>query len=288
MDIDYEGRVAIVTGAGAGLGRAHALLLGRRGARIVVNDVSGEAAQGVVDEIATAGGEAVAVPGSVTDGDAIVTAAMNAFGQLDVVVNNAGIVRDRSFAKMSDEELHAVLDVHLVGTFRVTQAAWEHLRASGSGRVVNTTSGAGVYGNFGQANYSAAKMGIVGLSRTLAIEGAKAGIKVNVIAPFAASQMTANILSPAELEALQPELVSPLVAYLCWQGCEATGQIFSVAGGHVARIAVVEGPGVSLGTSIAPEDIAASWEQICDLDGYVEPASVAGQAEKVNRAIGLA
>ncbi len=268
-EIDYEGRVAIVTGAGAGLGRAHALALARFGARVVVNDLAGDpsAADAVVDEIVGVGGEAVASYASVgadEGGVQVVADAVAAFGQLDVVVNNAGITRDRSFAKLDAEAIDAVLRVHLYGTIGVTKAAWEHLKASGTGRVVNTTSGAGLFGNFGQANYSAAKMGIVGLSRTLAIEGAKAGIGVNVIAPFAASQMTEQVMSPEEFAALTPELVAPMVVYLGSTACETSGQIFTVAGGFVARVAILEGAGVNLGPDVTPDSIAAAWDQIVD------------------------
>ncbi len=222
--IEYEGRVAVVTGAGGGLGRSHALLLAGRGAQVVVNDLGGSRdgsgggsamADAVVQEIRNAGGEAVANYDGVhtwQGGQGIIDTAIEAFGRVDLVINNAGILRDASFAKLEEPQLDLVLKVHLYGAFHVTRAAWPHLREQGYGRIVNTTSGSGLYGNFGQANYSAAKLGLVGLTRTLAIEGAKYGITANAIAPVAASRMTEDIMPPQLLERLEPANVSPLVA----------------------------------------------------------------------------
>lgn len=276
-EIRFDGRVAIVTGAGGGLGRAHALLLAARGAKVVVNDLGGavdgsghssRAADAVVEEITAAGGQAVASHDAVDDpegAERIVKAALDAFGKLDIVVNNAGILRDVSFMKMDQAAWDAVIRVHLTGTMLVSKAAWPHLRENAWGRMVNTTSAAGLYGNFGQANYSAAKMGVVGLSKTLAHEGAKYGIKVNVIAPVAKSRMTETILPPPVLEKIKPEAVSPLVAYLCSEQCEETAQVYAVGGGYVARVAVVEARGVQLGEGLTPEQIAESWSEANDL-----------------------
>ncbi len=276
-DIDLDGRVAVVTGAGGGLGREHALLLASRGAKVVVNDLGGsrsgeggghEMADEVVGEIRGAGGEAVANYASVADIEgarSIVGDALDAFGRVDVVVNNAGILRDVSFANLTPEALDLVLKVHLYGTANVSMAAWPHLKEQGYGRIVNTTSGSGMYGNFGQSNYSAAKAGITGLSRTLAHEGRRYGIGVNVIAPVAASRMTADIMPPALLERLQPHNVSGLVTYLCSEACTTTGEIFSVGGGYVARIAIVEGAGVTFDHTPTPEDIASRFDRIRDL-----------------------
>ena len=276
-EIRFDDRVAIVTGAGGGLGRAHALLLASRGAKVVVNDLGGavdgsgasaRAADAVVEEIRAAGGEAAASHDAVDDpegAERIVGAAIEAFGKLDIVINNAGILRDVSFLKMDDEAWDSVIRVHLYGTMRVSKAAWPHLRKNEYGRVVNTTSAAGLYGNFGQANYSAAKMGIVGLTKTLAHEGAKYGIKVNAIAPVAKSRMTETILPPPVLEKIKPEAVAPLVAYLSSDQCTDTAQVYAVGGGYVARVAVVEGEGVRLGDGLSPEQIAESWEAISDL-----------------------
>jgi 3-hydroxyacyl-CoA dehydrogenase/3a,7a,12a-trihydroxy-5b-cholest-24-enoyl-CoA hydratase len=278
-DIRLDDRVAIVTGAGGGLGRAHALLLASRGAKVVVNDLGGSvdgsgastrAADAVVAEIEAAGGRAAASYDSVDEPEAaasIVKTAIDAFGKLDIVVNNAGILRDVSFLKMDQAAWDSVIRVHLTGTMLVSKAAWPHLRDNGWGRVVNTTSAAGLYGNFGQANYSAAKMGIVGLSKTLAHEGAKYGIKVNVIAPVAKSRMTETILPPPVLETIRPEAVSPVVAYLCSDRCEETAQVYAVGGGYVARVAVVEAIGTQLGDGLTPERVAESWGQINDLGG---------------------
>jgi NAD(P)-dependent dehydrogenase (short-subunit alcohol dehydrogenase family) len=287
-DISYEGRVAVITGAGAGLGRAYALLLASRGAKVVVNDLGGDrtgrggdtkAADAVVGEIQAAGGTAVASYDTVSDPDgagAIVARALDAFGQIDILVNNAGILRDVSFAKMPAEDWAAVRSVHLDGTVNVARAAWPHLREAGYGRVINTSSAAGLYGNFGQVNYSASKMGIVGFTRTLAIEGARKNIKANVIAPAAASRLTEDTLPPDLFARLQPEYVAGLVGYLASEACTDTGRIFSVGGGYVSRVGIFEGQGVAFDSIPTPEDIARHWEEISSLIGAVELAS--GQA----------
>jgi len=272
--IDFDGRVAIVTGAGGGLGRSHALLLAGRGAKVVVNDLGGtrdgtgtdtSMADEVVAEIVAAGGEAVADHTGVhtwDGGETIVRTALEAFGRVDVVVNNAGILRDVSFAKLTREELEPVIGVHLLGAFHVTRAAWATMKDQGYGRVINTTSGSGLYGNFGQSNYAAAKLGLVGLTRTLAIEGAKYGITANAIAPVARSRMTEDIMPPELLARLEPEYVSPLVAYLASESCAESGRIFSVGGGYVARVALLEGEGATFDHVPTPEDIADAWDDI--------------------------
>jgi NAD(P)-dependent dehydrogenase (short-subunit alcohol dehydrogenase family) len=278
-DVRFDGRVVIVTGAGGGLGRSHARLFAARGAKVVVNDLGGtvdgrgddqSAAQKVADEIAASGGAAVASFDGVDTAEGaakIVEKALDAFGRVDVVINNAGILRDVSFQKMTIEDWEAVLRVHLAGTMHVSRAAWPHLRGQSYGRIVNTTSAAGLYGNFGQANYAAAKMGIVGLTKTLAQEGKKYGIAANVIAPVAKSRMTETILDEATLAKLEPALVSPLVAYLGSEACATSGEVYAVGGGYVSRVAVVEGAGtVFAGGELTPEQIAGSWDQINDLD----------------------
>ncbi len=299
--IDFDGRVAIVTGAGGGLGRSHALLLASRGAKVVVNDLGGsrdgsgggsEMADAVVQEIVDAGGEAVANAEGVhtwEGGEAIVQNALDAFGRVDIVVNNAGILRDTSFAKLQEDQLDLVLKVHLYGAFHVARAAWPHLKDQGYGRIINTTSGSGLYGNFGQSNYSAGKMGQVGLTRTLAIEGAKYGITANAIAPVAKSRMTEDIMPPQLLERLEPEYVSPLVAYLASEGCTDTGRVYSVGGGYVARVAILEGEGVTFDDVPSPDDIAEQWEQANE----VGPGSsefthgVMEQTGKIVQALGI-
>jgi NAD(P)-dependent dehydrogenase (short-subunit alcohol dehydrogenase family) len=302
-EINFDGRVAVVTGAGGGLGRSHALLLASRGAKVVVNDLGGnragegggsEMADQVVKEIVDAGGEAVANYASVADlagAKSIVDDAVEAFGKLDIVVNNAGILRDKSFAKLTPDELDLVVKVHLYGSFYVTMAAWPHLREQSYGRVVNTTSGSGLYGNFGQSNYSAAKLGIAGLTRTLAHEGAKYGINANVIAPVAASRMTEDIMPPQLLEALEPDNVSPLVGYLASEDCTETGRIFSVGGGYIARVAIVEGAGATFDGGFSPDDVADNWDDIMRVDigdGSAEFTSgVMEQTGKIVQALGI-
>lgn len=299
--IDFDGRVAIVTGAGGGLGRSHALLLASRGAKVVVNDLGGardgtgtdtSMADQVVAEIVDAGGQAVSNHDGVhtwEGGEAIVRSAIEAFGRVDIVINNAGILRDVSFAKLTKEQLDPVVQVHLLGAFHVTRAAWPHLREQAYGRVIATTSGSGLYGNFGQSNYSAAKLGLVGLTRTLAIEGAKHGITANAIAPVAKSRMTEDIMPPALLDRLEPEYVSPLVAYLASEDCTDTGRMFSVGGGYMARVALLEGQGTTFDGVPSPEDVADAWSQIEQVGpGSVEMTQgVMEQTGKIVQALGI-
>ncbi len=278
-EIRFDDRVAIVTGAGGGLGRAHALLLASRGAQVVVNDLGGSvdgegasnrAADAVVAEIEKAGGKAVANYDSVAEAegaDAIVKTALDAYGRIDVVINNAGILRDVSFHKMTVEQWDIVLAVHLRGTMLVSRAAWPHLREQGYGRIVNTSSAAGLYGNFGQANYGAAKLGIVGLTKALAQEGFKKGIRVNAIAPVAKSRMTESILPADVLATLEPDRVAPIVAYLASEANDANGQVFAVGGGYVSRVEVVEAPGVVLADGFGPDEVAAQFAAASNLDG---------------------
>ncbi|MEU7883175.1 SDR family oxidoreductase [Microbispora bryophytorum] len=272
-ELRFDGRVAIVTGAGHGLGRSHALLLGRRGAKVVVNDLGGAldgtgASSGPAAEVAELivknGGEAVASTDDVATpegAEAIVRTALDAFGRVDVVVNNAGILRDRSFGKMTVEEFDAVIAVHVRGSFLVSRAAFPHMKEQAYGRIVNTSSPAGLFGNFGQANYSTAKMGLVGLTKTLGIEGARANIKANAIAPVAWTRMTETLL-PAEFESrFAPERVSPLVAYLAHESCETSGEVFSVGAGRIARVFVAEGPGWRT-DDLTAEAIRDNWESV--------------------------
>jgi 3-hydroxyacyl-CoA dehydrogenase/3a,7a,12a-trihydroxy-5b-cholest-24-enoyl-CoA hydratase len=298
-EIRFDGKVAIITGAGGGLGRSHALLLASRGAKVVVNDLGGATdgtgagttmAEKVCAEIKAAGGQAAPDYHSVLEGEAIVKTALEAFGTLDILVNNAGILRDVSFLKQSEQDWKLVLDVHLFGSRSVTKAAFPVMREKGYGRIVMTTSAAGLYGNFGQTNYSAAKMGIVGLANTLKFEGAKYNIKVNTIAPIAGSRLTAQVMPPQLLEALKPEFVSPLVAYLCSEACSESGMIFSVGGGYFSRVAYFEGEGVFLGAEkpISIEDVQARLPQIKDLGKAVEPAQAVDQTMKIVKLMKLA
>ncbi|MET8985399.1 SDR family NAD(P)-dependent oxidoreductase [Nonomuraea wenchangensis] len=276
----FDDRVAIVTGAGHGLGRSHALLLAERGAKVVVNDLGGAldgtgASAGPAAEVAELinknGGQAIANAGNVATPEGardIVNAAVDAFGKVDIVINNAGILRDKSFGKMTVEEFDAVMAVHVRGSFLVSLAAYPIMKAAGYGRVVNTSSPAGLFGNFGQANYSTAKMGLVGLTKTLGIEGARSGIRANAIAPVAWTRMTEALL-PAEFEAkFTPERVSALVAYLVHDSCEVSGEVFTVGAGRVARVFVAEGPGWKT-DDISPEAIADNWESIMAEQPYV-------------------
>jgi NAD(P)-dependent dehydrogenase (short-subunit alcohol dehydrogenase family) len=293
-DISFDGRVAIVTGAGGGLGKTYATELARRGAAVVVNDLGGSvageggshtAAQQVVDEIVAFGGQAAPSYDSVATpegGQAIVDTAVKEFGKVDVVINNAGILRDKSFLKLDWSDLDAVLDVHLRGAFYVTRPAFAIMKENGYGRLVFTASNAGVFGNFGQTNYGAAKAGLVGLSNVLAIEGAKAGITSNVIMPVARSRMTEELLG-ANAELLAAELVTPLVTYLCSEACAATHEVFSAAGGRYARVFIGLAPGWYAGKGVTPsaEDVAAHWAEIEKQDGYVVPTSIADELQQL-------
>ncbi|MCB9647373.1 MAG: SDR family NAD(P)-dependent oxidoreductase [Deltaproteobacteria bacterium] len=284
-ELRFEGRVAIVTGAGNGLGRAHALLLASRGARVVVNDLGGamtgggrssQAADQVVQQIIDAGGEAVADYESVEEGRRIVEHALDAFGRVDIVVNNAGILRDTSFHKMSEEDWDLIYRVHVLGSFRVTHAAWSHMRDQKYGRVVMTASAAGIYGNFGQANYSMAKLGLLGLSNTLAQEGAGKGIQVNTIAPIAGSRLTETVLPKELIDALKPEYVSPLVAWLCHESCPESGGLFEVGGGYFGKLRWQRAAGqmFRLGRTMRPEDLEKAWAAVTDFEHATYPASV--------------
>jgi 3-hydroxyacyl-CoA dehydrogenase/3a,7a,12a-trihydroxy-5b-cholest-24-enoyl-CoA hydratase len=281
--LSFEGRVAVVTGAGSGLGRAHARLLAARGCAVVVNDVgasvTGEGsasapAEAVAAEIVAAGGRGTANADTVERGEKIVECALDHFGRVDIVVNNAGILRDRSFSRMTWEDWRQVMAVHLDGAVRVTQAAWPHMRAQGYGRVVVTSSAAGLFGNFGQANYGAAKMGLVGLCRTLAIEGAGSGIAVNAVSPSAASRMSATIAEEAAMAGLQPEQVSALVAFLCHESCEATGRIFAAGGGWCGELRLQQASGARL-PEASPEEVAGRFAEICEFAGATAPAGLA-------------
>ena len=284
-DVRFDGRVAIVTGAGQGLGRAHALLLGARGAKVVVNDLGGstsgegkssESADRVVDEIEAAGGEAVANYDSVEDGEAIVETAMEAFGRVDIVINNAGILRDKSFKNMTDADWDIIFRVHNYGAYKVTKAAWPIMSEQGYGRVIFTTSAAGIYGNFGQTNYSSAKLSLVGFANTLALEGQRKNILVNTIAPVAASRLTEGLLPPAVFDALKPECVSPLVAYLCSEESDTTGGLYEVGGGLYTslRWERTKGKVFRLGREVTPETIQSSWKEINDFSETEHVSSV--------------
>jgi NAD(P)-dependent dehydrogenase (short-subunit alcohol dehydrogenase family) len=283
-DLGFDGKVAIITGAGGGLGRSHALELARRGALIVVNDLGGasdgtgsseSAAQKVVDEIKALGGEAVPSYDSVATpegGANIVKTAVDAFGSVHVIINNAGILRDTSFKNMTPEQLNPVLDVHLRGAFYVTQPAWQLMRDQGYGRIVNTSSGAGVFGNFGQTNYGAAKMGLVGLTRVLAVEGAKNNIKANAIAPVAKTRMTEDILGPLA-DKLGPEFVTPIVTYLAHEECSVSGEVYTVGGGHVARVFIGVTPGFT-DPELSAESVRDHLDEVRAEEGYEVPANL--------------
>jgi NAD(P)-dependent dehydrogenase (short-subunit alcohol dehydrogenase family) len=296
-ELRFDGRVAIVTGAGQGLGRQHALELASRGAKVVVNDLGGALdgsgastgpAAAVVEEIKKTGGEAVANPDNVATSEgaeAIVGTALETFGRVDIVVNNAGILRDRSFKNMAPEEFDQVIAVHLRGSFLVTHAAWPHLREQGYGRVIMTSSPAGLFGNFGQANYSSAKMGIVGLTKTLAAEGAKYDIKVNAIAPIAWTRMTSDLFPPDFEDKLSVELVTPVVAWLAHESNEGTGETYSVGGGRVARVFVAEGPGFTKKDGLSIEDVRDNWQQINATEPYLLAKNIGEQTAAVFEAL---
>jgi NAD(P)-dependent dehydrogenase (short-subunit alcohol dehydrogenase family) len=275
----FDGRVAVVTGAGNGLGREHALLLASRGASVVINDLGGDihgdgsggAAAAVVAEIEAAGGSAVASTASVATvegGETIVQTALDAFGRIDILINNAGIIRDRVFHKMEPGHIDPVIDVHLRGAFNVTRPAWTRMREAGYGRILNTTSISGILGMYGQANYGAAKMGVIGLTRVLCHEGERFGIKVNALAPVARTRMTDELMSDEWMaEALDPSRVAPVAAFLVHEDCPVSGEIYSAGGGRVNRffIGITEG---YFTPDPTVEDVSSNFDRIRDEAGY--------------------
>lgn len=292
----FDGKVVIITGAGAGLGRQHALMFGARGAKVVVNDLgssakgdgmSADAADAVVAEIVEMGGQAIADHQSVEDGGHIVEHALDAFGTLDIVVNNAGILRDVAFHNMTEQDWQIILAVHLNGTRAVTQAAWPTLRSKAYGRIVMTTSAAAIYGNFGQANYAAAKLGILGLANALAEEGRSKNILVNTIAPIAASRLTEAVFSAEILERLRPEAVTPLVAWLAHDTCTETKGLFEVGAGYIAKLRWERSVGHNFGTdcNFAPEDVARNWAKITDSVNAEHPTALSDSLAAISRAL---
>jgi NAD(P)-dependent dehydrogenase (short-subunit alcohol dehydrogenase family) len=294
-ELRFDERAAIVTGAGNGLGRSHALLLASRGAMVVVNDLGGAvdgsgadttAAQQVVDEITAAGGIAVANTDSVATpegGESIVQTALDAFGRIDIVVNNAGILRDKAFHNQTVETIDAVLDVHLRGAFYVTLPAYRYMREHGYGRIVVTASPAGLFGNFGQTNYSAAKMGLVGFARAIGQEGGRKGVHANVISPTAATRMTEGLLGTLS-EDTDPEYISAAVAYLCHESCELQGEVLAAAAGRVARCFVGVTPGY-MNRELTPEDVADNLDTIMAEDGYTVPTGVGDEMKLIAQAL---
>jgi len=304
MSVSFDGQVAIITGAGGGLGRAHALLLAQRGAAVVVNDFGGardgsagstEAAETVVSEITNAGGRAIANGGNVTseaDMQALAAEALAAFGRIDVLINNAGILRDKSFAKMTMEDFRQVVDVHLTGSAQATRAVWGAMREQGYGRILMTSSTSGSYGNFGQANYGAAKMGVLGLMNVLHAEGVKYGIHTNAILPTAATRMTGDMMTQDMLDLLSPDLVAPAAVWLV--SGDAPSRTALLAGaGTVARLAIIESEGVCFtGQNLTPDDIGARFAEIAAMDAALEPAAGLAHVDRIlsraRTALGLA
>ena len=302
MTIRFDGRVAVVTGAGGGLGRQHALALAARGAKVVVNDLGGtldgnggtpKAAQAVVDEIRAAGGQAIASGASVTDAAAVqamIDAAIQAWGRVDILVNNAGILRDKSFSKMTLDDFRLVVEVHLMGAVNCTKAVWDVMRAQNYGRIVMTTSSSGLYGNFGQSNYGAAKMALVGLMQTLSIEGAKNNIRVNCLAPTAATRMTENLMPEAVLELLRPHAVTPGLLALVAEDAPTRAILCAGAGAfESAHITLTQGIFVGLPDDAA-EQVALNFAALSDRTGETVPMSGNAQGTietgKARRAFG--
>ncbi|TRY64831.1 hypothetical protein DNTS_004422 [Danionella cerebrum] len=284
--LTFDGRVVLVTGAGGGLGREYALAFGQRGAAVIVNDLGGDikgggkssaAADKVVEEIKAKGGKAVANYDSVEDGEKLIQTALDAFGRIDIVVNNAGILRDRSFARTSDTDWDLIHRVHLRGSFLVTRAAWNHMKNQKFGRIIMTSSAAGIYGNFGQANYSAAKLGLLGLSNTLAIEGQKYNIHCNTIAPTAGSRLTETVMPPDLVASLKAEFVAPLVLWLCHESCLENGGLFEVGAGWIGKLRWERSLGRIVrqkNTHMTPECVRDTWTEICDFTDAGKPASI--------------
>ncbi|KAI7697405.1 hypothetical protein SSS_02131 [Sarcoptes scabiei] len=284
MKLRFDGRVAIVTGAARGLGREYSILLASRGASVVVNDLGGSrdgtgesfAADEVVKEIIRNGGTAVADYNSVENGERIVQTAIDNFGRIDIVINNAGILRDKSIMKMTMEDFELVHRVHLKGSFLVTKAAWPYFRQQHFGRIVMTSSPSGLYGNFGQSNYSSAKLALLSLAKTLAIEGDKYDIRCNTIVPVAASRLTEDLLPDEMLDLFQPRCVAPIVCYLCHQTCPANGEVFEAAGGYYGKYLWIRSRGkvFSDPNNVTLEDVRKCWNEITDMSNYSSPSSI--------------
>jgi NAD(P)-dependent dehydrogenase (short-subunit alcohol dehydrogenase family) len=296
---DFTRRTVAITGAGGGIGRAHALLFGSLGANVVVNDLGGDvhgegaggAAEQVVQEIRAAGGEAVASTDSIATpegGAAVVEAAISAYGRLDAVVHNAGILRDRSLPNLSPDDVDSVLAVHLTGAFNVLRPAYPHMREQGYGRIVLTSSSSGLFGNFGQGNYGAAKAGLVGLMNVLALEGSRHGILVNAVSPTAATRMTEDLLGDLA-DHFDPAHVAPVVAYLSSERCTLTHHILSVGGGRVARIFLGVTPGIYFGAEpTTPDEIERRLDEILDIEGFVIPDGGADEVALIQKTLGAA
>jgi len=295
MAVRFDGRVAVVTGAGGGLGREYALLLASRGAKVLVNDLGGSMtgdlaaanasrpADLVVEEIRKAGGTATANYDSVEFGDKVVQAAVRAFGTVDIIINNAGIIRDKSFKNMTELDWDMVIKVHLKGMFSVTRAAWPIMRAKKYGRIVNISSSSGLYGNFGQANYATAKLGVWGFTQSLAKEGKKYNIKVNCAAPIAGTRMLKSVWPPNVSAALKPEYVAPFVAWMCHESFEKSGALYEIGGGYITRLRWERSAGVSYDLdNLTIESIRDGWSKVGDFEeGATHPTSAKDFSAKI-------
>jgi len=284
MALRYDGKVVVVTGAGGGLGKAYAMAFAERGAKVVVNDLGGstdgaggssKAADNVVDEIKQKfGTEAAANYDSVEDGDKIIETAIKAFGKIDILINNAGILRDVSFTKMTDKDWDLINTVHLKGVYKCTKAAWPHMLKQSYGRIINVTSAAGVYGNFGQVNYSTAKSGILGFTKSCGLEGGRKNIFSNAICPIAASRMTETVMPKDMLKDLKPEVVVPLALWLCHESSENNGEVIEAGGGWFAKIRVERTQGAYIKGDFTPEDVQKNWDKICDFTDPTHPTGI--------------
>lgn len=296
--MNFEGKVAVVTGAGNGLGKAYALELASRGAKVVVNDLGGtgrgegmgsDAADGVVAEIEAAGGTAVADYNSVENGEKIIKTATDCYGRVDILINNAGILRDISFSKMTDKEWDIIYSVHVQGAYKTTKAAWDVMQEQGYGRIIFTTSAAGIYGNFGQANYSSAKSALLGLGKTLALEGARKNILTNVVAPIAGSRLTETIWDEDVLKATSPEFVVPLVIKLVHEDSKENGSVFEAGASWFSKVRIERTKGYAFGVKqpITAEDVESKWEEICNFENSEPAENIASTFIAVGKMVGL-